>query len=74
MSDLRKGLAVLENDPIDAAGLRFERLQTLITQLAQELPPERGDTNPRAQSLVEFLTWEIDQAREEYRFLLRGER
>tara|TARA_B100002049_G_scaffold230145_1_gene206699 strand:+ start:856 stop:1077 length:222 start_codon:yes stop_codon:yes gene_type:complete len=67
MSDRKIGLPVLDNDPVEAAGLRFYRLRVLIDALYQEAM-EHPMT--RLSGLAELALSEIEQADAEYSLLI----
>lgn len=67
MSDKHLLLPVLADDPVEAAGLRFERLGTLIDALYDEAAEH---PRTRLSGLAELALSEIEQANQEYRLLL----
>ena len=71
MSDLTKGLPVLHNDPVEAAGLRYCRLKTLISALYDEAM-EHPLT--RLSGLAELALSEIEQADQELSVLLSADK
>ena len=67
MDDLKIALAVLDNDPIEAAGLRYERLLTIINALYDEAMEQ---PKTRLSGLAGLALSEIEQADAEYRALI----